>query len=182
MSFVRPEVLERLKQYQEVAWGIAAVVLGVIGFLAGGFITFISIPLLLAGAAFVFLGLRRARFRILRAKAPISDGVVEMVEQEVTFFSSGIGGTIAMDQVVKIEIQTIDKGPNTQAMHWIFYQRDGQPVRIPSGAVGAEGLFDALVAFPGADYEKVIAASQSTQNSRFLIWQDEGYISRRMLH
>lgn len=182
MSFVRPGVIKLIKQYQEVIWGIAILVLGVVGIFTGGFISMVSLPVLLAGAAFIFLGARRARFRVLRAKAPISDGVVEMVERELTFFTSGIGATIAMDQVVKIEIETSDKGPDTQAMNWIFYQREAQPVRIPSGAVGGVEVFDALVAFPGADYEKVIAASKSVRNSRFLIWQDEDYISQRMLH
>lgn len=182
MSFIRTEVAQSIKQYQEVLWGLLAVVVGTIGVFTGGFISLISIPVLIAGAAIIYLGARRARFQALRAKSPISDGVVEMVEQELTFFSSGIGASIAMEQVVKIEIETNDKGPEFEDMYWVFYQRADPPVRIPSGAVGGDEVFDALVAFPGASYEKVIEATQSTTNQRFLIWQNTGYITERKLH
>lgn len=182
MSFIRAEVAQTIKQYQEAIWGLLAFVVGLFGLFAGGFISLISIPVLIGGTAIIYLGARRARFRTLRAKSPISDGVVEMVEQELTFFSSGIGATIAMEQVVKIEIETNDQGPYREDMFWIFYQRAERPVRIPSGAVGGDELFDALVAFPGASYEKVIEATQSTANNRFLIWQNTDYISERMLH
>ncbi|WP_380054903.1 hypothetical protein ACFE33_14570 [Falsihalocynthiibacter sp. SS001] len=182
MSFVRAEVVESIRRYQEALWGVAFFLIGSYGAFQGGFISLASIPVIVAGAAIAFLGARRARFRGLRAKAPMSDGVVEVVEHELTFFSSGIGAKIAVDQVVKIEIETNDLGPAEEDMFWVFYQRAAQPVRIPSGAVGGDDLFDALVAFPGADYERVIAATSSHTNNRFLVWQDDAYFSRRMLH
>lgn len=182
MGFVRAEVAQSVKQYQEALWGALAVCVGLAGALTGGFITLISIPVIIAGSAIIYLGTRRARYQSARAKSPISDGVVEVVEQELTFFSSGIGASIAMEQVVKIEIETNDQGPEREDMYWVFYQRSEPPVRIPSGAVGGDELFDALVAFPGASYEKVIEATQSTTNKRFLIWLSSTYITERKLH
>jgi hypothetical protein len=45
---------------------------------------------------------------------------------------------------------------------------------IPEGATGLEPLRDRLMALPGFDHEKMIEASCSVENARFLCWEKQG--------
>jgi hypothetical protein len=182
MSFIRPDVAKSIKRFQEVLWGALVVVIGLWAAYKGGFFAIISVPIFIVGFAMIYFGARRIRLMTLRGNTPMSEGVVDVVEREITFLTGGQGARIPMDNVVKIEIETNDLGPFEEDVFWMFYQKGGAPVSIPNGAVGSEQLIDALVEFPGADNKKVIEAMGSTANNRFLIWHNPSYPSPRMLH
>lgn len=171
MAFIRPAVLEKFKRYEEALWGGAVLLTGLrMSVIGGWFFAILSIPLMIAGAVLIWWGIRRGQFRA-RHKDGSGTGVVDVTERRLTFFDIGAGASLSLEQVTRIEIETNDLGPKVEDLYWVFYQHGQAPTFIPSGAVGGDEMFDALVAFPGANYDKVIEASQSTQVARFLIWE-----------
>lgn len=174
MSFVRPEVRAAISRYSEVLWAIVALAAALWLLSLGGiFFSLLSLPFFAVAVAFGLYGSRRARFRSRQSSAPKAEGVVDLVEQELTFFTSGEGAKVALSEVSRIEIRTCDSSEGQEDMYWVISQKYAQQVEIPASAVGGDEVFDALVAFPGADYEKVIKASQYKGANRFLIWEDD---------
>ncbi|MCV6823195.1 MULTISPECIES: hypothetical protein [Halocynthiibacter] len=174
MSFVRPEVKLVLARYSEVIWAGAALVIALwLVWLGGILFVMLSLPFFAAALAFGLYGVRRARFHSRQSAAPKSEGVVDLIEQELTFFDSGYGAKIALSDVTRIEIRTCEPEDGEEDMFWIISQKRAPRVEIPASAVGGDEVFDALVAFPGADYENVITASQHKGAKRFLVWEDD---------
>jgi len=168
MSFIRPEIISRLIRWREVMAGLALSAMGIWYAITGvGNIAMIGIGIAMAGAILLFTGFQRARFR-----APKNGpGMVEIVERQVTYFGAVYGTSFSFDQASEIAIETSGKGSGTDQMFWIFDVRGEGEQRVPAAAVGAEGFFDALAGFNGANYQKVIEASQSKSPGRYEIWQ-----------
>lgn len=174
MSFVRPEAKRAIQRYSEVIWASLALLIGLWFVTLGGILFgLLSLPIFATAVALGLSGIRRARFQSRQSSAPKSEGVVDLVEQELTFFNSGEGAKVALSDVTRIEIRTCAPVDGGEDMFWVISQKRAPRVEIPASAVGGDEVFDALVAFPGADYEKVIKASQFKGAMRFLIWEDD---------
>lgn len=168
MSFLRPEALATLKRWREALIGLGIVLLAVWwGLGAHGFVRGAAIVIGAVGLALLWNGIRRARFQ----PGTGGTGVVEVDERQITYFGPEGGGAISIDALIQVRIFTTADGPFDDDVFWVLDDESGQHLRIPSSAEGADGLFDALAALPGANYEVVIEAMRSTELAQFDIWK-----------
>jgi len=175
MTFVRPELRAALLRWRAAIIGAAVAALGLFWVIAsGGVIRAIGVVLLLLGAALLWDGIRRARF----PKSGGGLGVVEIDERRISYLGPLGGGSISLDEMMRIQIVTTDNGPFANDVLWQFTDRSGQRLTIPSNAEGTDRIFDALAAYKGVNYDAVIQANGSTSNQSFTIWQE----SPRALH
>lgn len=168
MSFIRPEVAIFLKKWREAI--IAGVIL--LGSLQAasattGVVNALSWVTALIGAALFIEGVRRARLPDKSGGV----GVVDVDERQITYFGPLGGGAISINELSRVKVRTTDHGPAVSDFFWEFTDRHGQRLTIPGDAENATALFDALTALPGADFEKVIQASGSTEVGEFLVWE-----------
>ncbi len=169
MSLVRPAARAAIWRWREVFVGAFVAALGVNWALGGiGLMRWIGWPVLVIGCALLITGLQRARVRPRSGGA----GVVELDEAQLTYFLPEGGVVVPLSLVTRIEIEALGDEAHGE-MRWIFTDRDGQEARIPASAVGAERLMDALAQFPGAHFQKVIAASAARKPENFVIWQEQ---------
>lgn len=177
MNFIRPEVRAALWRWREVLfctllvlWGVRLIGVGldresVMQTFLGGLIAALFAVLLFWAV------LRVKMYKPLKAA-----GVVEVTEREVGYLSPEGGAYVSLDDLVKLEIVTNDRGPAEDDVFWVLSHSGGEPIAIPASAKGSELLFDAFAALQGVDFEKAVRAMGSTQNARFLIWE------KRVLH
>lgn len=170
MSFVRPELAQTLRRYQEPLMAAVAVLIGLRIYMIGGYIMQgVGGIIAVISVAWGVVALRRARFPTRQG----GQGVVEVDERQITYLSPIGGGIASIDFLVQVEIETNSAGPFAPDLHWVFHS-DGMPLlRIPGDAAGIEALFDVLGALPGADFGRAAEAAASTRNAKFVIWQKE---------
>ena len=181
MSFIRPEARAALWRWRDVIAGALVLALGLYwGLGTGGILRWIGYAFAGFGVVMVFTGLQRGMF--LQRLGRRSAGVIELDERQLTYFGVGGGVIVPLGAVARIEIETNDKRDPGDDVFWRFTLGDDTVMRIPASALGSEKLFDSLSAFPGADYDKVIAASGATDKARFLIWQKKALPEARRLH
>lgn len=165
MSFVRPEAAQAILRYREVGIGLILCLVGIWMFLWGGlFYGVLGVLLALLGGGLGYVAWQRQRF--VSANDP--QGVVEVTEGQITYFSAFGGGFAARTEITEIALIF---GPG-DAPQWRIGQV-GQPVLvIPLASQGAEALFDAFVALPGADPSRISAAldRQPTQGP-ITVWR-----------
>lgn len=168
MSFIRPDIARRLSRWREALIGLAVIVLGFWwAWDAFGFHRWLGVAIATAGVLIAWEGLRRARFRP-GAGGP---GLVEVDERQITYFGPETGGAVSIDALARVTILTSGDGAPRDDVRWIFEEEAGPALAIPAAAAGAEQLFDAIAALPGADYEAVLKAMGSTVRERHLIWE-----------
>lgn len=168
MTFLRPEAKATLLRWREALIGAGLLAISVWwGLGAHGFVRGTAIVIGTVGLALLWNGVRRARFQ----PGTGGPGMVEVDERQITYFGPDGGGAISIDALVRVTIHTTADGPFEDDVFWVFDDDAGAHLRIPSSAEGAGALFDALVALPGANYEAVIRAMQSTELAQFDIWQ-----------
>lgn len=176
MSFIRPEVQERLIRAREVILGgIVAAVGGWLIWLGGYLLAPIGFAVLALGLGWTLLAWRRLRFR-RQGDAP---GVVEVNEGQIAYFGPRLGGAVGIPDLAEIRILSL-RGRRV----WRLRQGDGQTILIPVEAAGTEQLFDAFAALPGMDTAALVAAlapqGQASGNvvaldgMERLIWQRRG--------
>jgi hypothetical protein len=168
MSLIRPEARATLWRWREVMVGIVLTALGLYWASGFGLLRALGLALAMLGAVILYAGAQRARVRQRPTTAP---GLIVLDERQLSYMAPQGGAIVLLGEVTRIEIETNDLGPYEDDMFWLFHQNGTPPSRIPASALGHERLLDALAAFPGADFEKVIAASGSTTKARFVIWQ-----------
>ncbi len=79
--------------------------------------------------------------------------------------------SFALNDVVKIEIETTGDGPFDEDFYWVFYLQSEPPVRMAGPVAQMQGILDTLENFIGADIEKTIQASATVVPAYFLIWE-----------
>lgn len=165
---IRPELTAAMLRWREALIGLAVLLLSAYGAItAFGLVKWLSWLGLAIGAALIWEGVRRARF----PSGQGGPGVVELDERQITYFGPMGGAAISVDDLIRVEIDTIDTGPFNSDLFWTFTQTDGVSLRIPGDAQGVEILFDALAMLPGVDYQAAMAAAGSTELQHFVIWQ-----------
>ncbi len=175
MSFLRPELALRLRQWREpIGWsvlGVSGVWLAARGYGRVEPALFVF-GLLLAGAS---LGLLRGAVRRLRLSpdAP-AEGVVVIDEARIVYLGPRTGGVIDLPSVVRVELVSRPHVPSASAHAWVITAEDGTRVTIPLGAEGAEGLLDALSPLPGIDFDAGAAAIAAHAPHRTVVWRKAG--------
>ena len=175
MSFMRPEALSSLNRWRDVLIALALITLG-----AWMFATKLGVPsaagavLILLSLAFGWTGYRRARFTT-KGDGP---GVVELDERQISYLGPLNGGSLAIETITRITIQSSLNRLKEPQQHWQLESSDGEMLRIPSSAKNAQALFDAVTSLDGVNYDQAIKAMQATHADLFLVWQKD----KRRLH
>lgn len=155
MSFVRPELLDRLRPWREAILWAAVTAAGLwlllrslapvapIGATFGAAIA-------LGGGALLRAALRRVALGAERAAA----GIVEVDEGRIAYFAALGGGFADVPTLARVDI--VEMGHSGHA--WLLTSEDGSRLAIPLGARGAERILDALAALPGIDFGVGVAA------------------------
>lgn len=171
MSFVRPEVYAGFKRWREAIIGAALILAGLhLAVFGLGLQRLMGAGLVGIGAMLVWEGVRRARFPAPGGGA----GMVDVDEREITYFGPLGGGSISINELVRVTVRTSDLGPLAPDLYWDFFDASGQSLTIPGDAEGVEFIFDALAALEGVDYEAATMAAGTTQDQLFTIWQKAG--------
>lgn len=172
MSFVRPEIATKLRQYRE------PIITGVITFLCGlllwrhfqfgfGAFSILVLAIFLVALAMTLNGLRRAALGL-------RDGVVGEVlvdERKISYFLGGEGWEVSINDLKEITINTSNQSPVMKGQFWHLSDRFGTKIIVPSEAKGFDALFDSISALKGVDYDGIMAATQSTKADQFTVWK-----------
>ncbi len=167
MSVVRPEAVARLRMLREPVLSVAVLGAGLWliwrGYVEVGPLALAAGTLLsLAGAGLLNASLRRMRLM----SAEIGEGVVIIDEARIGYMGPRDGGFVDLPSLVSVEIAALRSGVHA----WVLTAEDGTRLSIPLGAKGAEGIFDALSALPGIDFDAGSAALGSAGPRRARVW------------
>lgn len=163
-DFFRPEARAALWRWREVIGGVA---LGLFGLwwlvTANGLIlSMIGAVFIGLGAAFVWIGIARARFR----HAGSGPGVVEVVERRLVYYGPLTGGAVDL-----ADIRRVEHDPTAHpAPHWIVTDIYGREIAIPANADGADALLDAFATLPGLSPAHLAAQSRRKGHARRTVW------------
>lgn len=159
MNLIRPEVRDGLFRWREVLVGIATLLIGLrLATTSFGAVFIIGCGLALAGAALIFAGIQRARFRSGGGGA----GVVDIDERQITYFGPYGGGAVSVDELVEIGVDP--------SRSWLMRDAAGTHLMIPMNAEGADALFDAFAAVPGLTTARLVEAARSAPRQYTTIW------------
>ncbi|MEM9579854.1 MAG: hypothetical protein AAF891_04145 [Pseudomonadota bacterium] len=163
MSFVRPEAQAALWRWRETLVGI-----GLMGFaLLWAANSFGPLRIMaLVGAALaimlMFVGFQRARFR----SAAGGQGVVQVDEQQITYFGPLSGGTLAL-----ADIGALSLNRQSTPYYWQLVPLQGTPLLVPVDAAGGDALFDVFSNLPGLKTEKMLHALNHGADGQIVIWR-----------
>lgn len=163
MSFLRPEAEEALWRWREVLIGLAVALVGLWFVLGPGLL--LAVPgyvLMVGGAAFIWIGVQRVRFR----KTGLGAGAVQVVEGQISYFGPLTGGVVALREIERLSLER-----GNYPAHWKLEQPGQQPVMIPVNAAGADALFDAFAALPGLRTERMLAELSDDKTLSVVIWE-----------
>ena len=150
MSFIRPDLAERLRPWREVSVALLLALAGAWIAMRGGWVLFVLGLLLWSVAGgWALTAFRRTRFR----SSPGVPGVVEVDEGQIGYFGPDFGGFVAAADLTEIRLIALHG-----KRHWRLRTMDQQLLTIPTGAVGADRLFDAFAALPAIDMGAIAAA------------------------
>lgn len=165
MGFIRPEVQQSIFRCRETIAGFLVAYLGLHWALNGvGFISIIGIVLTMIGGLFLYAGLQCARFRSKTESQ--GEGVVQVDERRVTYFGPNNGGSIAVSELVRIEIF-----PTEECSEWVLHDSQDTLLRIPTDAVGAEYLFDVFGGLDGMHVENMLHDLKFGTVQHSVVWQ-----------
>lgn len=104
MSFLRPEAEQALWRWREVLAGVGLALLGLWLILRVGYLLdFVGVPALAGGAALIWLGFQRARFR----GGDGGPGAVTVDEGEITYFGPLTGGSVALRELESLDRKSV---------------------------------------------------------------------------
>lgn len=160
---IRPEATAALARWREALAGLALVAAGLWAALASfGLLAWLGWAGVAAGAALVFAGVQRGRFRG-RQGGP---GVVEVVEGRIAYFGPLEGGTVALSELEELRLD-----PTAEPPAWILVQPERPPLSIPVNAAGADQLFDAFASLPGLQTGHLLAELEKGGRWPVVIWE-----------
>ncbi len=173
MSFIRPEARAGIWRWRELLTGLAVTALGGWwGFGTGGLLHWVGFAVIAIGAALIFVGFQRARFRTGTG----GPGIVRIDEGVIAYFGPLTGGAAALGELTALSLDS-----TAHPAHWVLSQ-PGQPdLLIPVSAEGSEALFDAFASLPGLRMEHMLAQKNRGTNELVNIWQrPDGNVSGRL--
>ncbi|MBL9064980.1 MAG: hypothetical protein JNN10_01655 [Sphingopyxis sp.] len=104
------------------------------------------------------------------------------IDDDVLTMTDGQGEKSAcpLSDVTGIAVETNDSGPWGSDVWWMFFGPNGRlNLTFPQGATGEDAVLDRIKKLPGFDHTEMIAAMASTDNSTFIVWQQEGRLAER---
>jgi hypothetical protein len=162
MSFLRPELKAAVWRWRETLAGIVTGLFGLWGALSSdGTAQMLGLAFAVAGAVLTIAGVQRARFRT-GAGGP---GLVQVDEGQVTYFGPFDGGTVAIRDLVRVELDP------ARPPRWLLTESGQPPLAIPTNAEGAEALFDVFATLDGIRTERMLAELKRRPTTRVVIWQ-----------
>lgn len=170
---MRPELRALLSRHGEAISAGLTAALGIwIAALGGWFLLALGLGLTAIALIWAATALRRSRFA-----RPVTDpGLVEVDERRIGYFGAGaaLGGYVALDDLSEIRLLRL-----RSAHYWRLKTADGQAILVPTGASGAETLFDAFASLPGIDMRRLAAALEREEVAQSL-WRRpcSGYLDR----
>ncbi|MGI9389119.1 MAG: hypothetical protein ACR2O1_03600 [Boseongicola sp.] len=168
MNLIRPEAAAVLSRWREVLAGLVVALIGVwLITNRFGALYLIGWGLSVGGFSMMIAGIRHARF----PAGSGGPGIIELDERKLTYFSPETGGSVSLDDLLKIAIRTTDAGPFVSDMFWEWTDTTGQTLAVPSDAEGSEQIFDALSALDDVDYDAVMKASGEVTENYFVVWK-----------
>ena len=164
-NLLRPEARDWLLRWREVLTGAAVALLGLWSALTTfGVTRWLSVALILIGAALIWTGIQRIRFRQGGGGA----GVVQIDERRLMYFGPLTGGVIDMDDLTRLVLD-----PSGHPPHWLLSGVGGQSLAIPVNAEGADALFDLFAALPGIKTEHMLEVLARTPDAQVTIWKSD---------
>ncbi len=163
-GFIRPEARAAIWRWREVIVGGVLAAIGLWWALQplGPVLLSTAIVTIGLGAAIIFTGIQRLRFR-LGGGGP---GVVQVDEGRVTYFGPLDGGSIDVEEMALLALDH-----QSRPTVWILEQ-PGQPrLHIPVTAEGAEALFDAFLRLDGLETDRMLSSMQSKRREMLVIWR-----------
>ncbi|MDF0602601.1 hypothetical protein P1J78_17825 [Psychromarinibacter sp. C21-152] len=171
MSFIRPELQQRIWRWREVLVGAFVACCGMYWAVSqNGVLAIVGTCLAIVGALITFAGFQRTRFRV-GAGGP---GVVHIDERQVTYYGPHDGGSISIDALTSV---VLDPAAKPYAV-WSLTDLHGLTVDIPTHAENAEALFDVFSALDGIETENMLSQLRSNPDKRVRIW----HAGQRRLH
>lgn len=166
MSFVRPEASAALWRLREIFGGAVLLALGLYWISGGtGLLFWIGWPVAALGAAWIAVGLPRARFRMQGGSAGEGPGVVQVVEGQVRYFGPLTGGVIDLEELDSLSIDATG-----YPAHWQLRAPGAPTLSIPVTASGADTLFEAFQTLPGLNTGAVLEAGRASDGHQ-LVWR-----------
>ena len=171
MSFIRPELKQKIWRWREALLGLSVAFFGMLMAVSqDGVLAALGTSLAIVGALLTFAGIQRTRFRV-GAGGP---GVVQIDERMVTYYGPFDGGSVSIDALVSVELEPRAK----PAAEWVLSEAGGKPLHIPTNAENAESLFDVFAVLDGTRTENMLTQLRANPGARVHIW-DSG---QRCLH
>ncbi|MFP4045015.1 MAG: hypothetical protein ACLFTP_10700 [Rhodosalinus sp.] len=168
---IRPEVLAAVSRWREALAGLALAALGLWAALGSfGILAWLGWAAVAAGAALVFAGIQRGRFRG-RQGGP---GFVEVVEGRIAYFGPLDGGAVALSEIEELRFD-----PSGAPPVWVLVQQGRPPLSIPVNAAGADALFDIFATLPGLRTGHLLAELEKGGRSPVVIWEHPSRLARR---
>ncbi len=167
MSGIRPEAAAALARWREPAVAAGVLLLGLWLMAQGGIFFGIAGSVVMAmGIGLSVTAWRRRRF----VQAGQGPGIVRLDEGAIAYFGPETGGVVALSELVRVEARRTAGQPE-----WRLVQEDGASVAIPTGAAGAEALFDVFAALPGAHPAVFTGAhADLSENAMRILWRRGG--------
>ena len=104
---------------------------------------------------------------------PENDFVIMLTDESITVIRPGrVKEMIRWDDVRSISVITTDEGPFLPDVWFVLQGNDGQ-CQFPQGAPKADEAYERISLFDGFDFETFIKSMSSTENARFLLWQQQ---------
>ena len=166
---MRPELRAALWRGREALAGGGLILLALwLGLSSFGITRWLAMALGLVGAGLVWTGVQRLRF----ARDEGGPGVVEIVERRVAYWGPLTGGTVDLDDLLRLDLD-----PGAKPAHWVLMPRTGEPLAVPVTAAGAEALLDLFTALPGLRTEALLAALSREGGPRVTLWASPNVVA-----
>lgn len=92
-----------------------------------------------------------------------------VTDSSITFNSEQGSKSVKIADLERIAMRTNDRGPLEDDVFWVFSTPQAT-LEVPSGTSGEEDLWPLFESLPGFDHGKIIEASTSSTNAKFVCW------------
>jgi hypothetical protein len=169
VSFIRPELQAKIIRWQEplVHMGLILIELWVLVRAMARFnftLQVLCVVLLTVSTGLLIVSIRKLRLRGIGSV----QGHVEVDERRITYYTAGEGWSVSINDLRLVSL-TSPMSPEGDLI-WTFEDIFGTTLKVPSSARDVDGVFDALAALKGVNYEAITQASSSTGVQDFTIW------------
>lgn len=159
---IRPEARAAIWRWREALAGVALTVIGLYWAIGPqGLLGWIAWAVVPAGAVLVWTGIQRGLFR----GPGDGQGVVQIVEGQISYFGPLTGGHVALTELTELRLDHA-----ARPAHWILVQPGLPALAIPANARGAETLFDAFTTLPGLTGGRLLSALDAGGSGQQLVW------------